>query len=987
MGTIGNINLRVGSDISELTASMKLAQNTIANFKDSSLQSLKSFGLPHLNTTNLVESIQSGQRTIVNFSRESSESLAQFQTRVRTVFEEVGIDISAYEKILENAGTVHADFAKGALRNFSAVADSASTYTSATMTKFNDLKATLSGAFAAIGDSSVSMAGKIAIAGDIINTALPELFALGLAVMFVDKVIKAGEATMNFAAETQDAQRQFTASMGTMSDDAEQFTRKLSESYGVSQEALKKMVSTEFMNANMLGFDPKQAEDMSEHITQLSYDLGKLRGVDPSEVFQSLQSGLEGQTRGLKSLGIVISENDLKNRALSEGIIKQGQEMTDAQKSLVAYQEIMAKAGDTAGYYATQADTLSNKQAKVSADFEAMKINLVDSLIPALNGLKNGLVWVEEEFITFGNNLSTVIKYITLFAEDASAVITDLFAMNFSNLGEQFAANIQSAFYSTSTAANEAATSTDTLGASTDGLNDKQKALGKSLKDNIMSFDQLHNITPESDSGSGGSGGGSGVTPPTAPSVPNVPAGLANSLGKLGNDKNNGVAIPIVFGPVPPFPTIPTPPAVPVAVSTVAAAAAIAAWVAATTAELEGFETATELGLATWATVTEGILAGWATVTELGLAGWATVTEGVLGAWETATELGLATWATVTELCLAGWETLTEAGLAGWATITEATLAGWETITELGLATWATVTEATLAGWATVTELELAGWATLTELGLATWATVTEGTLAAWALATELILSPWAIATELIFAGWETANLLGLATWGPKFEAAFSEVLTVTETMAKSWVVDIENSFSSGMNSAVTSATNAFNTIKSLISDNMPTLQTVGKVAGAAALGAGIVGLTVATGGADVLAAGAASAVGAIGTAIGGMSAGGLATGGALAAGAGTLAVNGYATGGIVTVPQLAMIAESKPEAIIPLDRLDSMLSSNSTPSGASSGSGSGSSQPVNVTLQIDGRTLARIMNAYNVNETDRLGTTIGYNSSYNLPK
>lgn len=347
--TVGNIIARIGADASPMSEGLKAAQNTILTFRDESLAALKSFGLPTISSTNLVEAIQSGQRVIVDFVQESGESLSTFQERVRTTFQQAGIDISAYEAALTEANSVHAEFAKGAVKNFQAVADANATYTSSTMSKYTELKEYLAASFAAIGDSSVSMAGKLAAAGDIINTALPELFAFGLAVMFIDKIVEAGKAVMDFASQTQDAQRQFTAAMGSMSDDAEKFTKNLSDSYGVDQQTLKGMVSKEYMNASMQGFDPSQAEDMSEHITQLSYDLGKLRGVDPSTVFQSLQMGMEGQTRGLKSLGIEISATDLKNRALSEGVIKQGGTMTDAQTALMAYQAIMAKTGNATG--------------------------------------------------------------------------------------------------------------------------------------------------------------------------------------------------------------------------------------------------------------------------------------------------------------------------------------------------------------------------------------------------------------------------------------------------------------------------------------------------------------------------------------------------------------------------------------------------------------------------------------------------------------
>jgi len=52
-----------------------------------------------------------------------------------------------------------------------------------------------------------------------------------------------------------------------------------------------------------------------------------------------------------------------------------------------------------------------------------------------------------------------------------------------------------------------------------------------------------------------------------------------------------------------------------------------------------------------------------------------------------------------------------------------------------------------------------------------------------------------------------------------------------------------------------------------------------------------------------------------------------------------------------------------------------------------STGRNSNSAQPINVTLQLDGRVLARTMYQYTANEADRLGKTIGYDTSYNYPK
>ncbi len=248
--TVGNIVARVGADVSPLSEDMKKAQNTILTFKDESLAALKSFGLPHISSTNLVEAIQSGQRVVVNFAQESGESLTQFQERVRATFAEAGIDITEYEKVLADANKVHAEFAKGAVKNFQAVSAAAEEVNN----KAEDLKNSLGQSFSGInanftafkdsvGNAFTTMADGSASFGDkfgAVSNAVVDGFGLMtgaieifLAIEVAKKVGQWISELEDLAAETQDVEQRFAASMGSMSDKASQFAENLSKSYGV----------------------------------------------------------------------------------------------------------------------------------------------------------------------------------------------------------------------------------------------------------------------------------------------------------------------------------------------------------------------------------------------------------------------------------------------------------------------------------------------------------------------------------------------------------------------------------------------------------------------------------------------------------------------------------------------------------------------------------------------------------------------------------
>lgn len=875
--TVSNIIARVGADASPMSEELKKAQNTILTFKDESLAALKSFGLPHISSTNLVEAIQSGQRVVVDFTQEAGESLEQFQQRVRTVFEEAGIDITEYEKVLTDANQVHAEFAKGAVKSFQAAEVESQTYTSETITKFNELKESLAASFAAIGDESVGMATKVAAAGDIINTALPELFALGLAVMAMDKVGEWGKSIDEFAAETQDAERSFHASMGSMSEDAEKFTKNLSDSWGIDQEALEKMMGKEYLNNQMMGFSPEQSEEMSQNMTKLSYSLGKLRGEDPGVVFDSLQRGLEGETRGLKDLGISVTTTDLKNLALSEGIIKQGQTMTTAQTALMAYQEIMKKAGNQIDYYATQSDTLSNKQAKLNADWEDMKRQLSEALVPALTAFKGVIVSVADDLIKVGDAVAVAIRYITVFAEDVYSAIQDIMALNFGQISTDWNNNYNSVMNSTA-ALGDATSAANSNAGATNNQTAAQKKLNKAVNANTMSFDQLHNIT---------NSGAAGALA-QADAVNNLASALGNlktsGMGNLTGNQSKGIVIPISFK-VPPFPPITPPPAV-------------------------------TAGLQKYVENAKQMADDWEKNTAKDAQGVGKAISGVSPAYDTT--------ASSVKKHLDDMSSYTEAYKNG-------------TTVSLG--------------------------DVMKELGKLKPAFNTSGELIhTWSLSAAQDLSAFASNSERY-----------MSTFASEFKSAWSQALSATETMVEGWALRVEKAFSSAVGSAMSSigslASAAGKTISNVGSsianwaENHKTLLAVG----------GIAGLTIASGGTDLIAGGIAAA----GEALAGIGSG---LGAAALAG-----VAKFATGGIVTSPTLGVFGEAGPEAVIPLSEIGSVL--NGLAKSTTNTSHSASSQPIYITVQLDGRTVARTLYPYTTNEANRLGKNIGYDISNNYPR
>lgn len=93
--------------------------------------------------------------------------------------------------------------------------------------------------------------------------------------------------------------------------------------------------------ADAMGVLPKTAYEISESFTALGADLSALFNLPIEESMRKLQSGLSGQIRPLRELGIDISKTTLMEEARMRGIEKSVEVMTASEKVQLRYLAIM----------------------------------------------------------------------------------------------------------------------------------------------------------------------------------------------------------------------------------------------------------------------------------------------------------------------------------------------------------------------------------------------------------------------------------------------------------------------------------------------------------------------------------------------------------------------------------------------------------------------------------------------------------------------
>ena len=231
------------------------------------------------------------------------------------------------------------------------------------------------------------------------TTAAKIAKAIGSA--FVTKqVIAFGKAAIGVASDLNEVQNVVDTTFGDGSVKIDEWAKNAAEAFGESELQAKQFTSTLGAMFKSMGVGQADMEEMSMSLAGLAGDMASFYNLDPTEAFEKLRSGISGETEPLKQLGINMSVVNLEAFAMSEGITKSYQEMTQAEQATLRYQYIMSATADAQGDFANTSDSLANQQRILQLEIQTLAAEIGNDLMPIAQGAieiaRNGVEWVTE---------------------------------------------------------------------------------------------------------------------------------------------------------------------------------------------------------------------------------------------------------------------------------------------------------------------------------------------------------------------------------------------------------------------------------------------------------------------------------------------------------------------------------------------------------------------------------------------------------------
>lgn len=179
-------------------------------------------------------------------------------------------------------------------------------------------------------------------------------------------LVKFGKAAVNAASELEEVQNVVDIAFGKNAEKVEEFAKVALKSFGLSEYAAKKAASTYMLMGENMGLSQADAEKMALQLTALTGDMASLYNISHDIAQTALASIFTGETESLRKLGIVMTETNLQEYALSQNIKKSYSEMTQAEKAALRYNFVLSKAAQAQGDFSRTSGSWANQMRILS---------------------------------------------------------------------------------------------------------------------------------------------------------------------------------------------------------------------------------------------------------------------------------------------------------------------------------------------------------------------------------------------------------------------------------------------------------------------------------------------------------------------------------------------------------------------------------------------------------------------------------------------
>ena len=204
-------------------------------------------------------------------------------------------------------------------------------------------------------------------------------------------LVDLGKKSIEAASDLAEVQNVVDVTFGSASKAIDHWAKDAISQFGLTETQAKQFTSTLGAMMKSSGVAGDDIVKMSTDLAGLAADMASFYNLDFETAFQKIRSGISGETEPLKQLGINMSVANLEAYALTQGITKSFDAMSQGEKTMLRYQYIMQATSDAQGDFARTSDGFANSTRKFESQIDQLETTLGNAFMPTIEKAMNSV--------------------------------------------------------------------------------------------------------------------------------------------------------------------------------------------------------------------------------------------------------------------------------------------------------------------------------------------------------------------------------------------------------------------------------------------------------------------------------------------------------------------------------------------------------------------------------------------------------------------
>lgn len=232
-------------------------------------------------------------------------------------------------------------------------------------------------------------------------------------------VLAMGAASFKLASDYQESLNKVDVAFQGNAEEVKAWSKTTLKSFGIAKGTALDMAATYGDMATSMGLSTQQAADMSTSMVGLAGDLASFKNIGIDQANTALAGIFTGETESLKQLGIVMTQANLDEYALSQGIKKKTKDLTQAEQVQLRYNYVMEKTRNAQGDFARTGGGAANQMRIFGESLKELGATMGENLLPVITPIIHG---INEMIKRFGAMSPATQKMVLAIAGIVAAV-------------------------------------------------------------------------------------------------------------------------------------------------------------------------------------------------------------------------------------------------------------------------------------------------------------------------------------------------------------------------------------------------------------------------------------------------------------------------------------------------------------------------------------------------------------------------------------